>query len=108
MNRLIREPTGTMAATLSAEEEQVGLGSFCSHVFSFRVTSKQKMFQSRPYLEVFWPCALRARNEASGDVSAQRIPLRNGPESKSGNIVSISGAWGCCSRCTNDQFLSSG
>lgn len=39
------------------------------------------MLQPRPYLEVFWPCAMRVRTAASGDGSAQWwILLRNDPE----------------------------
>lgn len=93
--KVIGELTGTMAATLSAEEEQVGLDSlfFMLARLSLRVTSRQKCSNRGATWRYFWPCALRVRNRSELAMSA----VRNGFVAKwsrkqSGNAVSISGA----------------
>lgn len=71
--KAVKDWTGIMAATLSAEEEQVGLGSPCLCTSSFLRNTGLKTFEPRLYLEVFLAlCALRVRAAASGgDGSAQ-------------------------------------
>lgn len=50
-----------MAATLSAEEEQVGLNSFVyTYSFLYYIAHNVPLSGSLSTWGVFWPCALRA------------------------------------------------
>lgn len=96
-----------MAATLSADEEQVGPESLCAYTFFFlSVFDRPELSQPQPYLEVFGPvhCVCAPLRVA--------MAVRNGgfvakwsASAESGNIVSISGA--LLLELHHCQFLSS-
>lgn len=97
--KVIRELTGTMAATLSTEEEQVGRGSvffFYAYTSFFPCYTEAQMFQMRSNLEVFRPCAHRSE---FSDVSAQWICYEMVPKAERKCCIDF---WrlGPCSCCT--------